>query len=129
MFLSKQIPIFAAIMALAPSVLADCSFSLSFTRTQNPFAGGENTHTCSAEVDYGNGETEVLSEACNEVSDSRCYPSKLANTICVHTNSDFSDGYMDYAAEHRDFNEDGCEKDDWAGIAGDGATTKCTFPC
>lgn len=34
MFLSKQIPIFAAIMALAPSVLADCSLSLSFTRTQ-----------------------------------------------------------------------------------------------
>lgn len=34
MILSKQIPIFAALMALAPSVLADCSFSLSFTRTQ-----------------------------------------------------------------------------------------------
>lgn len=47
----------------------------------------------------------------------------------IHTNSDNSDGYLDYGAEHRDFNEDGCTKDKWATISGDGNETKCTFPC
>lgn len=47
----------------------------------------------------------------------------------IHTNGDNSDGYLDYGAEHRDFNEDGCTKDKWATISGDGNETKCTFPC
>lgn len=36
---------------------------------------------------------------------------------------------MDYGAEHRDFNEVGCEKDRWANPVGDKESIKCHFPC
>lgn len=53
----------------------------------------------------------------------------MANERSVHTNHDLSDGYIDYGAEHRDFNEDGCEKDRWGNPVGDKESVKCHFPC
>ncbi|EAU30094.1 conserved hypothetical protein [Aspergillus terreus NIH2624] len=125
----KQIQLLTALVAIAPSVLADCTLSLGYTRTQNPIGGGDNTYTCTASLDYGDGRMDTLDTECNHVTRDSCYNSQLQWRICVTTNSDLSDGYVDYSAEHRDFNEDGCTKDKWATISGDGATTKCTFPC
>ncbi|KAL4963580.1 uncharacterized protein BDV14DRAFT_201767 [Aspergillus stella-maris] len=128
MFNSEQL---LALLALAPSALAaTCSLALTTTRTQNPIVGGDNTLTCSAKLDYGDGnDPQVLEDQCNNVSSSRCYTSNLPNTICVHTNSNLEDGYMDYGDQHMDFNEDACSKDKWASISGDGITTTCTFEC
>ncbi|OJJ60362.1 hypothetical protein ASPSYDRAFT_147039 [Aspergillus sydowii CBS 593.65] len=130
MIISTQIPMFASLAALVPSILAaECSFTLSSTSTQNIVSGGDNTHTCYAQVDYGNGETESLTDACNQVHSNRCYSSKLPYTICVHTNSELSDGYIDYADQHKDFNEDGCEKYRDSDPFGAIHDTTCTFPC
>ncbi|CBF81872.1 predicted protein [Aspergillus nidulans FGSC A4] len=127
--ISKQIQLLTALVAIAPSVLADCTLSLQFTLTQNPVVGGDNAYTCGATLDYGDGRKDTLDTECSHVAKDHCYNSQLPWRICVTTNWDLSDGYVDYAAEHRDFNEDGCTKDNWATISGQGATTKCTFPC
>ncbi|KAL4915874.1 hypothetical protein BDW62DRAFT_212317 [Aspergillus aurantiobrunneus] len=130
MVFSKQSQLLAALVALAPVVsAAECSLNLHYLRTQNPVVGGENTLTCSAEITYGDGQKETLEDQCNNVSSDRCYSSQLPHQICVTTNSDLSDGCMDYADQHRDFNEDGCTKGSDAGIAGDSADTSCTVTC
>ncbi|KAL3434208.1 hypothetical protein BDV09DRAFT_186006 [Aspergillus tetrazonus] len=112
--ISKQIQLLTALVAIAPS---------------NPVVGGDNTYTCGATLDYGDGRKDTLDTECSHVTKDHCYNSQLPWRICVTTNWDLSDGYVDYAAEHRDFNEDGCTNDNWATISGQGATTKCTFPC
>ncbi|OJJ52347.1 hypothetical protein ASPSYDRAFT_83109 [Aspergillus sydowii CBS 593.65] len=137
MILTKKLPLFATLVALASGASAaalekregECSFSLRFARGQNPISGGDNSLACVGEVTYADGSTETLADQCNTISHDNCYSSQLPNTICIHTNGDNSDGYLDYGAEHRDFNEDGCTKDKWATISGDGNETKCTFPC
>ncbi|KAK3180954.1 hypothetical protein K4F52_007768 [Lecanicillium sp. MT-2017a] len=54
---------------------------------------------------------------------------QLPYRICVHTNHDLSDGYIDYGDAHRDFNEPGCEKDRFGNPVGDKESVKCHFPC
>ncbi|KAL5339345.1 hypothetical protein BJX70DRAFT_397797 [Aspergillus crustosus] len=135
MIFTKSLHILAALVAVASAAAVEkrqsgeCSFGLMFARGQNPIEGGSNTLVCHAEVTYADGTVETLSEQCNESFDSRCWSSKLPNQICVHTNSDFSDGYIDYGAEHKDFNEDGCTQDKWTAISGDGNETICKFAC
>lgn len=91
---------------------------------------------------------ENVSEECNEVSRDNCYESQLPYKIwyvfiqtdnplpkwltiecSIVTNSDNTDGYLDYANKHRDFNEDGCSKDGWANPGGASKEVTCTFPC
>ncbi|KAL4881241.1 hypothetical protein BJY04DRAFT_218419 [Aspergillus karnatakaensis] len=138
MILSKPFQLFATIVGLASTATAaavekrqggECSFQLRFARGQNPIEGGSNTLTCSVKVTYADGREETLSEQCNDSFDSRCWSSALPHQVCVTTNQDFSDGYIDYADEHKDFNEDGCTQDKWAAISGDGNTTVCKFAC
>ncbi|KAL4809891.1 hypothetical protein BDV18DRAFT_50118 [Aspergillus unguis] len=136
MFFSKHLQLLAT-LALASSVSAaaiekrdgQCSFSLRFARGQNPISGGDNSLACVAEVTYADGTTEELASECNTIWHDNCYSSQLAYQICIHTNGDNSDGYLDYADQHADFNEDACTKDKWATISGDGNETKCTFTC
>lgn len=47
----------------------------------------------------------------------------------IVTNTDNTDGYLDYADKHRDFNEDGCSKEGWANPVGASNEVTCTFPC
>lgn len=75
-----------------------------------------------------------------------CYPSKLPYslwyvphyhdecitnlmTFSIHTNSNMKDGYLDYAADHVDFHDDGCKTDSFAGPSGDGTFQDCEIPC
>lgn len=74
---------------------------------------------------------EVLSTACNEVTRSHCFASRLPYLICVTNGQgssgggDFAEGYVDYADQHKDFNGDGgCTHDKYAGPSGDGDTSK-----
>ncbi|KAL4799717.1 hypothetical protein BDV19DRAFT_385008 [Aspergillus venezuelensis] len=78
----------------------------------NPVSGGDNTLSCSAELDYGDGgDPQVLEDQCDNVTSGRCYTSNMPYTICVTTNANLEDGYMDYSDQHMDFNEDACSKD------------------
>ncbi|PLB37315.1 uncharacterized protein BDW47DRAFT_126510 [Aspergillus candidus] len=106
-----------------------CTFKLGYLHTQNPAVGGDNTFSCHATLDYGDGRKETVSEKCNEVGRDHCYASQLPYKICIVTNTDNTDGYLDYADKHRDFNEDGCSKDGWANPVGASNEVTCTFPC
>ncbi|KAE8376409.1 hypothetical protein BDV26DRAFT_294155 [Aspergillus bertholletiae] len=107
-----------------------CTVQFDEQRTQNAVGGGDNSYTCGVSLDYGDGRKEVLSEACNQIwhAGDHCFSSQLPYSICIHTNGG-SDGYLNYSNEHRDFNEDGCKQEKWAGIGGDGHTITCTFSC
>ncbi|KAK4090228.1 hypothetical protein VFPBJ_01138 [Purpureocillium lilacinum] len=112
-----------------------CTLALHTLNTQmrithgNPVGGGDATYTCGANLDYGDRRKQTLSTNCHDITRNGCYNSQLPNRICIHTNSNLSDGYLDYGKEHRDFNEKGCEHTGWATSAGHKFGITCHFPC
>ncbi|KAM3499034.1 hypothetical protein MY10362_007676 [Beauveria mimosiformis] len=106
-----------------------CRFRVGFARGQNPIAGGDNSLACIAEVTYADGNKEQLSDECRYVMNDHCYPSGLPYSLCIHTNDNMKDGYLDYGANHVDFHDDGCKTESYAGPSGDGTFQDCEIPC
>ncbi|KAJ6782681.1 hypothetical protein PWT90_02443 [Aphanocladium album] len=96
---------------------------------KNPIVGGDNSLACVAEVTYADGNKEQLSDECRYVMNNHCYPSKLPFSLCIQTNDNMKDGYLDYADNHVDFHDDGCKTDSFAGPSGDGTFQDCEIPC
>ncbi|KAM3430466.1 hypothetical protein NHJ13734_007734 [Beauveria thailandica] len=97
-----------------------CRFRVGFARGQNPIAGGNNSLACISEVTYADGNKEQLSDECRYVMNDHCYPSGLPYRLCIHTNDNMKDGYIDYGANHVDFHDDGCKTESYASPSGEG---------
>ncbi|PLN80331.1 hypothetical protein BDW42DRAFT_194591 [Aspergillus taichungensis] len=104
-----------------------CTFKLGYQHIQNPVVRGDKFFSCAATLDYGDGRVETISEKCNEINRDHCYASQLPYKLCIVTNTHNTDGYLDYADKHRDFNEEGCSKD--GNPVGGSHEVTCTFPC
>ncbi|KAJ5952088.1 uncharacterized protein N7479_010501 [Penicillium vulpinum] len=60
-----------------------CTLELWERLGQNPVVGGDNSHTCGVELDYGDGRKDTLTTECNKIwhSGDHCYDSQLPNSI------------------------------------------------
>lgn len=113
----------------SPAMAGTCKLSLSFSRTQGS-GGDAGDYTDRTSVTYADGTTDPLDFGSGRGPfDDACSTSKLPYMICVTSNRNYKDGYMNYAAEHADFNSDYCTQvHDADPFSATNAVT-CEFAC
>ncbi|KAM3505121.1 hypothetical protein MY11210_008084 [Beauveria gryllotalpidicola] len=95
-------------------------------------AGQQRDGTCRFRVGFAHGQMATRRNSCDEcryVMNDHCYPSGLPFSLCIHTNENMKDGFLDYGANHVDFHDDGCKTESYAGPSGDGTFQDCEIPC
>lgn len=123
-----------SILALAPSSMAQdwCHISLTSSHTQgvgNPDGTNTATYSFYAEMTYADGNTERLDLDTAPSLHDYCIASALQYQVCVTSNHNLKDGYMNYAADHADFNSDRCEGYHDVNPFSAFDSVKCRFKC
>lgn len=121
-------------LALAPMAIAGtCSASIHRGSVQglgNPDGTNTASANCGITITYADGRTDDFypEDGCNYAK-TQCYPSELPYLLCVKSNFNYRNGYMEYADQHLDFNSDYCEQKHTANPLGASDFTECHFDC
>lgn len=128
-----QLSVVSTVLALATAAMAgNCKVRLNTVHTQgvgNPSGTTFSNYQYGIKFTYADGRTDAYTPPSAPPYGGDCFASELPYTVCVTSNQRLTDGYMDYGAQHADFNSGSCSKDSTVNPFTAAHSVECNFNC